>query len=284
MRILLATSMLLLATGCAPAIPLPSEPGSFSPPGRSSQARLDKPAGSGPFPAVVLLHSCAGVKSSPSLFDWASRLTAEGYVALVVDSNEPRGVTNNCIPIPGRPSAVSVADVAADAFAALAHLRRLPFVDGDRVGVMGFSYGAMAALRTASASYARGGRFRAAVAFYPQCTGDHPIPYVRENLNNLYNDIVTPLLILMGELDDETPPSTCVPMAEKLRKAGKPVAWKVYPGTTHAFDVAAFGLQPFISHAGIRGTFVYKYNPEATEDAAREVRALFARHLKPPSP
>lgn len=56
---------------------------------RSVSASIEKPEGAGPFPAVVLLHSCAGVASH--LYDWAGFFKARGYAALVVDTFGARG-------------------------------------------------------------------------------------------------------------------------------------------------------------------------------------------------
>lgn len=270
----------MLVASCATETRRPDFPSAalpFSPPS-DLRTSLYKPDGRGPFPAMVLLHSCAGLRRS--VFDWAGRLTLDGYVVLVVDSNSPRGAQDNC----GIHKVAMVWEVTDDAFAALAHLRSLPFVDGNRVGVMGFSYGAMAALRTASASYVkrrfRAAGFQAVVAFYPGCTGYHSNPQVHENLNNLYDDINTPLLMLLGELDDETPPGTCVDKAKPLRDRGLPVFWKVYPGTTHAFDLAHLGNRTLIREVPGRGKFTYRYNPEATEDAWKEASAFLGQHVK----
>ena len=62
--------------------------------------------------------------------EWARWLTSEGYVALVLDSFTPRGVTNVC----GTGRGPTTLDADADAFGALRYLRSLPFVDGERVG------------------------------------------------------------------------------------------------------------------------------------------------------
>jgi dienelactone hydrolase len=51
---------------------------------------LAKPEGKGPFPAVVLLHTCGGVKPHVSV-DWPNYLTGLGHVVLTVDSFGPRG-------------------------------------------------------------------------------------------------------------------------------------------------------------------------------------------------
>lgn len=270
----------LVVAGCAATelkISFPQNPIAFS---RSAPltSRLFRPEGKGPFPAVVLLHSCGGL--GRNVFSWAEKLLAEGYVVLVVDSNSPRGVKNDCTP----PVVVSPADGASDAFAALAHLRSVSLVEGNRIGVMGFSRGGMAALRTASASYAKrwsgSGTFQAAVAFYPTCTGSHPNPQVRESQNNLYDDIHVPLLLLLGEADDESPATPCVEKAKLLQSKGQPVFWRLFPDATHGFDLAHLGTRMLIVDAGVRGRFTYRYSPEVTAEAWNETRAFFAKYLK----
>src|SRR2546428_838236 len=57
-------------------------------------AETYKPGGSGPFPAVVLLHGCEGVSENSRR--WAQWLTEQGYVAVVVDSWTPRGLKETC--------------------------------------------------------------------------------------------------------------------------------------------------------------------------------------------
>ena len=55
---------------------------------------LFKPDGSGPFPAVVLLHGCGGIR--PHFVQWAGAIRDMGYVALLVDSFRPRGISSIC--------------------------------------------------------------------------------------------------------------------------------------------------------------------------------------------
>lgn len=235
---------------------------------------LYKPDGPGPFPALVLLHSCAGVQ--PHISDWTARLREGGYVALVVDSFTPRGAGIVC----GN-WRVTTDDVAADAFAALDHLRTLPFVNGNRIAAMGFSYGAMAALKTTSAAYRRSNRpdgrgFGAVVAFYPACT---PKPGMRGDVearwNNLRDDADTPVLILIGDADDETPASLCTAKADELQKVGRPVSVKVYHGATHAFDSSDLGNRVFRNPRG----YVYRYDPQATADAAKVSAEFLEKHI-----
>jgi dienelactone hydrolase len=54
---------------------------------------MARPAGAGPFSAVVLLHGCGGFHSS--MISWADRLSRFGYAALAIDSFGPRGIDEN---------------------------------------------------------------------------------------------------------------------------------------------------------------------------------------------
>lgn len=253
----IALGATLLAAGCAttPA-PFPSEPTS----GTAFYA-FRTPAGPGPFPAIVLLHTCAGVR--PHLHTWAGRLADRGYASVIVDSFTPRGGPA-CHGTQHFPATLD--QVTEDSFAALAHLRSRPDIDAGRIGVMGFSYGASASLRTSSARYRRaapGGGFRAAVAFYPLCVpyrADQP-PTSVERSTNLFDDIETPTLVLMGAADNDTPnvAQNCAAKVEQLRRAGRPIAIHMYPGAGHVFDV---------------------HHPEATRAATADMLAFFERHLR----
>ena len=56
---------------------------------------LSKPAGQGPFPAVVLLHQCNGLDDVVGPL-WEKRLVGWGYVVLRIDSLAPRYLKNVC--------------------------------------------------------------------------------------------------------------------------------------------------------------------------------------------
>jgi dienelactone hydrolase len=134
---------------------------------------LTKPAGDGPFPAVVILHDCSGLgpRSSGAPWRWSAQLAARGYVTIWPDSfttrGRPRGVctVGSGPPIPYRRR-------AGDAYAALNHLRTLPYVDAKRVAVMGGSHGGSSTLATivdSAANANQDNRFAAAIALYPAC-------------------------------------------------------------------------------------------------------------------
>src|SRR5947208_16009426 len=82
-------------TGTFPILTLtyPTRPGAIEQPA-SVTGDLSLPAGSGRVPAVIVLHSCAGV--TPEIGDWARTLNGMGYAALVVDSFTPRGAPEVC--------------------------------------------------------------------------------------------------------------------------------------------------------------------------------------------
>ena len=52
---------------------------------------FSRPDGEGPFPAVVLLHTCGGLGPHVAV-DWPRFLSGIGYVALAVDSFGSRGL------------------------------------------------------------------------------------------------------------------------------------------------------------------------------------------------
>jgi dienelactone hydrolase len=218
---------------------------------------LARPTAEGPFPAVVVLHGCAGFSSGGSL-QLADQLQDWGYVALAVDSLGPRGLATAC----GRP----FIDQPGDAYAALRYLAQQSFVAAERVGVLGNSMGGYSALyavdRGLMALYVRPfkERFRAAVAYYPNCA----VPVTM---------MTAPALILIGDADDWTPAERCRVMVARARPDGAPIVLSVYRGAHHGFNFAL--LQPGRSSLG----HWLEYNEPAARDAEAKVRAFLATHL-----
>jgi dienelactone hydrolase len=246
---------------------------------------VSRPDGSGPFPAVVVMHDCSGLgpRSSGAPGRWANELVARGYVVVVPDSFTPRGHPDGVCttPVSQRRTDVTPAQRARDAHEALAYTRALPGVDGRRVGIMGGSHGgtttltAMMAPERDSDSLAgdkRGG-FAAGVALYPRCL----------DAADVYRPLA-PVLILIGAKDDWTPAEPCRKLAEAARAAGQPVAIKIYPGAHHSFDSSRperYVATRINSNApGGRGATTGG-DPVAWADSIREVAAFFDRYLGP---
>ena len=114
---------------------------------------------------------------------------------------------------------------------------------------------------------ASGNRFAAAVSFYPGCFTIQPAtgrPYEIVN-----PDIDRPLLVLMGERDNETPPGECVPKLEAAKAAGAPVEWHVYPEATHCWDCKNLDGSSKVNFRGSQ--VVYRYDRGITDDSSRRM-------------
>lgn len=264
-------SSLIAASSQAKDIQFPTKPSSLSFFSTPSMA-LYKPEGTGPFPALVLLHQCGGLGDgrwqNVSMLDWAKEAVSRGYVALLVDSLGPRGVKTVCY---GPQGGVIFARGVKDALQAAEHLRTFEFVDKKRIALAGYSWGAMVGVLASSKRWgttlAPGERFDAVVSFYPGCFTIKPpsgAPY-----DIARPDIDRPLLVLMGELDTETPPGECVSKLGFAKSSGAPVEWHVYPQATHCWDCR--NLDGF-SKTDVRGNRVtYRYDKEITRDSARRM-------------
>jgi dienelactone hydrolase len=242
------------------------------------EATLIRPAGPGPFPAVVQLHGCAGVDAQS--FRWARRLADRGYVALVVDSFGPRRLKGDCRSGPDDPPITARFD---DAFGALRYLQSQPYVRADRVAAIGWSQGgvyAMAVVNGPSLERARrrgvllpATGFAAGIGVYPGGC-----------FSLLKEQVVRPLLVLIGEADDWTPAATCREMVEAMRSRGADATIVTYPGAYHYFDVEGQRLEVLAqvendNRPGGSGATV-SYQAEAAADARRRIEAFLARHLK----
>jgi len=241
----------------------------------SPRMALLKPAGEGPFPAIVIMHQCSGLKEA--VVSWAHRMVAQHYAVLLVDSLGPRGVLSVCY---GPEAGVNLFRGARDALQAAEHLRRQTFVDADRVALVGFSWGAMVGLLADSLHYVTalraGPGFTAVISFYPGCFRIFP-PNGRPPFDTVNGDIAHPLLVLMGEADTETPASECIEKLERLRNASAPVEWHLYPQATHCWDCQQFNG---LSKVDIRGHLVeYRFRQDVTQDSENRLFAFLDRTM-----
>jgi dienelactone hydrolase len=248
----LAAAALLGLLACAPAaaeelVRFPS-----AGQGDTVQGYLTRPKGKGPFPGVVLLHTCLGLPEARASI--GERVATWGYVALFVDDFASRGLKETC--------AVDFRQALPDAYGALAYLSRLPYVAPARIAAVGFSQGGDTALRIASGGgmgTGEGANFKAAAAFYPPCA----------NLGGATLDV--PTLILVGAKDEVTPAADCA----RLMKQQTPDVAKlvVYPGAAHAFDLPEFG-------AGTRIMgMLLAYDRSAAQRSWGELRGFLAARL-----
>ncbi|MEZ2330073.1 dienelactone hydrolase family protein [Mesorhizobium sp. RCC_202] len=219
-------------------------------PGTPLNGYLTRPPGEGPFPAVVVLHGCTGLSSSARK-SWSELLSSWGYVVLMVDSFSTRGIRETC-------DRVMPADRVYDAYGALAFLSEQKFVDPRRIALLGSSAGGsttLEAVRLGGAEKLMERKFKAAVAYYPNCSAAN-------------GDMAVPTLILIGELDDWTPAKKCQEMMARRSGKGSPVQLDVYPGARHAFT--APGNKIGAEDYGHR----VEYNAAATERSEKDARVF----------
>src|SRR5262245_28195543 len=238
---------------------------------------IQKPDGAGPFSAIVIMHDCSGLgpRSSGAPGRWARELVGRGYVVMLPDSFTTRGFPGGVCTNPSpRRADVGPSRRVSDAYAALAHLRTLPFVVGSHVGLIGGSRRSETTLATMATTPSASPGFKAAVALYPGCA-----PWLRSG--DAYRP-AGPLLILIGEKDDWTPAEPCRQLTEAAQKAGAPMTIKIYPGAYHSFDsanqVRFVEARVNASSPTGRGATTGG-DPEAWADSIREVVAFFGRNL-----
>ena len=225
--------------------------------GAAIQGYLTKPKGLGPFPAVVLLHSCLGLPANRQAI--ASMIARWGYVALFVDDFATRGIKQTC--------AVDFPQGLSDAFGALVYLANLPYVNSTRIAAVGYSQGADTALKIAASPSASAFAlpqdltFKAAAAFYPPCA------------NEANATLAIPTLILIGALDDVTPAADCARLASSQPSDRSDVKLVIYPGAHHLFD------DPSLADGTRLFGMWLKYDPTAAQDSKSELRNFLAAKL-----
>ncbi len=239
---------------------------------------LPAPNTNGARPAVIGLHGCGGLyRRDGKTFDaryteYAERLHRAGYHVLLPDSFGSRGAGPICT-ISNRERSITVELRRRDALAALKWLAARPEVDTRRIALLGWSNGATTAL--AAVNSARAGHatpLAGAVVFYPGCKTALGAPF----------SIDAPLLMLLGEKDDWTPPADCVRLAEQTRTRQPSASFtvKTYADSYHGFDSARpVRFRADISN-GINKSGVHQGgNPVAKAESQSELDAFLLRIL-----
>jgi dienelactone hydrolase len=243
---------------------------------KTLRAVLYRPEGAEPFPAVIALHGCGGLNTTSAgvgsrYRDWADRLTKAGYVVVFPDSYGSRGLGPQCR-VRERPIRTDRERVA-DANAARNWLRSQPYVNRDRISLLGWSNGGISVLWTIrrQAAPADGNSdFRSAVALYPGCP----------RLDRTAWSARVPTLILVGAADDWTSARDCERMVAGARGRSARIAIIVYPGAYHDFDHPTRPVQVRTGYAYSvdgSGRVHTGANPAARADAHKRVLNWLAR-------
>jgi dienelactone hydrolase len=247
----------LMAGGYTNVIPIPVD----DPATKAIAGALFKPAGAGPFPAVVYMVSCAGLCVYPEMeleTTVIHHLSAKGFATLIVDPFTPRDEPGICEKLNDpnlneKKWAEYATRGGGDAVAAVKVLQSMPDIDPDRIFLQGYSYGAGASLFAVDPKTpgAHGAKIAGVIAYYPYC---------------LATEASVPALILVGEKDDWTPAALCLEVKDKPN-----TEVVVLPGATHSFNFRFVG--EYMGHH-------LAFDEKATLDAQARADAFMDAHVK----
>jgi dienelactone hydrolase len=236
-------------------------------------AELRLPSGSD-LPAVVVVHGSSGIDSRGRFHIEA--LNEACIATLEIDMWKPRGVSGGA----NRPRGVP--ETLPDAYGALAFLARQRNIDPARIGIMGFSWGGVVTMLSATKPYTDlylGGtaKFKAHAPFYPVCWVYNRVPgYEFAAFTG------APVFIQGGELDTYDLPDTCPKLVAATEAVAPGIASvTMYPGATHAFDRAGPEIRvddPF-SHLGAGGEVRFRHNAEVAARARDAMLVFFKNKL-----
>ena len=196
--------------------------------------------GSGRLPLVILIHGSGGFEVNADV--WDRQFGSLGISTFALDSFSGREIASTVTD----QSQLGRLNMILDLYRSLAVLAAHPWVDPNRIAVMGFSRGGQAAL------YATLKRFHkmwnpsgidpaAYIALYPQC-----------NTTYISDTEVTdhPIRIFHGISDDYVEIAPCRAYFGRLKQAAKDVQMTEYPDTWHAFDYPSLPPNPTIVENG----------------------------------
>ena len=198
-----------------------------------------KPAGPGPFPAVLFNHGSAPGMYSQEAFDAIGPLfTRQGWI-FFAPWRRGQGLSSDAGPYIGDQitQAVTEGGMSAgasamvhlletdhlhDQLAGLAWLRNQPFVDRNRIAVMGNSFGGVETLFGAEKE-----DYCAAVDIAGGAESWTLAPQLQAAMTRAASHSKAPIFFLQAENDYSTAPSKV--LSEVARNAGKTAEMKIYP-------------------------------------------------------
>lgn len=221
---------------------------------------------------VVALHGCAGLYATSGERKgqlnerhqaMADMLLAQGYAVVFPDSFAPRGAGPLCKQkLADRK--IRQTERRRDALATLNWVAAQPWANTSKIALLGWSHGGSAVLAATDRHQrevaAQSVRASVAIAFYPGCSAARKAGYQPN----------TRLLLLLGQLDDWTPPGPCIALGQTV---GAQV--QVYAGSHHDFDkpTGSVKLHSDIPNGANPGHGVHSgANPAAREKAYARVR------------
>jgi len=193
-----------------------------------------EPSGQGPFPAIIVLHTSGGLSKHEK--NYARKLSGQGYVAVAVNWSSGGG-TN-----------------VTDAYE---YLVARPDVDPERIGLVGFSKGALSALWLSSRLSLMQSDYQIAgvVSYY---IGHSIVPWIKQLKH-------PPTLFLHGDKDLYVEPIEIINYCQERKENNIVCEYQIYKGAKHAFD----------HQSRYKG-----YDGVVTADAWKRALAFLDKHVK----
>ena len=165
---------------------------------------ISEPSGQGPFPAVIVFHTSGGLRDFER--NYARKLSRQGYVAIAVNWSGGSG-TN-----------------VTDAYE---YLVARPDVDPERIGLVGFSKGALSALWLSSRLSLMQSDYQIAgvVSYY---IGFAIVPWIKSLKH-------PPTLFLHGDQDLYVEPIEIINYCQERKENNTVCEYEIYKGVEHAF-------------------------------------------------
>ena len=248
--------------------------------GKELDAYLYKPAGDGRYPALIALHGAGGI--FPYQLWWANEISKFGYTVILVDHYCTRGhlceiESGDDDPARGEIMKnwqhVSPRQRVMDAMAAYRWLSRKPYVKNDKIGLIGWSWGAASALfaqKLARRLSLPNGGFKATIAFYPN------LKYVLDKPQwSRSGPIEQATLILYGKSDTlESAEAYATLLSARYSADIRVVGFK---GAYRKFDELGGFREKY--HPSV-GYFPKAFQQEAFEHSVNEIRNFLSQNLQ----
>lgn len=200
--------------------------------GSTLKAWVFQPVGK-PKGTVVALHGCGGLYAAIGSRKgqlnarhqaMADLLVGQGYAVVFPDSLGSRGLASLCRQkMAERP--INQTQRRSDALASINWVGAQPWAKGSKIALLGWSHGGSAVLAATDLRQpevaAQTIKPSAAIAFYPGCASALASGYQPS----------TRLLLLLGALDDWTPPGPCLQLASMVGAQAH-----AYADSYHDFD------------------------------------------------
>ena len=215
---------------------------------------IHKPQGDAPFPAILFNHGSEQFSESASGKAIAAPFVDRGYVVFLPhrrgqggSSDRSEYIMDLILREPDLTRGKKFVELQEihllDVIAALFYLKQLPYVDRNRIAMIGGSFGG---IQTILANEQPIG-LRATIAFAPAAMSWSQFPELQSRLIQAVRLANVPILLIQAINDYDLSPTQI--MAKELEQANKPHKLSIFP---------AFGKTPAEGHSfGVRGAQIW---------------------------